>query len=118
MHHIEHISNAINSYKDLHSDHIILQLNIWINEPIIEKHKWKFNSSMLHDPNNINAINSIINDCENEYDDVEDTWLTWEITKYKMRYFSTPYWAKKKRERPEIKHVETLQVEWNLTRKL
>ncbi len=55
----EHLSNQISSYNilpGLHSDHSILKLNIGINKTIRGKCYWKFNISLLHDPNYINEI--------------------------------------------------------------
>ncbi len=71
---------------------------------------------MIHDPNYINEIKKIIQECEKEYDNREDKGLDWEMTKLKIRSFSVPFCVKKKRERLEFKNtlekqLETLQAE-------
>ncbi len=75
---------------------------------------------MLHDPNYINEIKKIIQECETEYDNLEDGGHTWEMTKLKIRSFSVPFCVKKKRKRLEFKdslekQLETLQVEIDYT---
>ncbi len=75
---------------------------------------------MIHDPNYINEIKKIIQECEKEYDNREDKGLDWEMTKLKIRSFSVPFCVKKKRKRLEFKdslekQLETLQVEIDYT---
>ncbi len=104
----EHLSNQISSYNilpGLHSDHCILKLNIGINKTIRGKGYWKFNISLLHDPNYINEIKKIIQECEKEYDNLEDRGYAWEMKKPKIRSFFCSFLYQIKIERLEFKNL-------------
>ncbi len=61
----------------------------------------------MHYPNYINEIEKNIQECEKEYDNLEDRELAWEMTKPKIRSTSLPVCVKQKRERLEFKLLHT-----------
>ncbi len=53
---------------------------------------------MLHDPNYINEIKKIIQECETEYDNLEDRGLAWEDKTYNKVLFCSFQCQKEKRK--------------------
>ena len=97
----EHLLNELKSYNispGLHSDHSILKIELGISNHTRGKGIWKFNNSLLHDNTYIAEVKKIIQNCEKEYETLEDRALAWDMTKMKIRSFSVPYCVKKKTE--------------------
>ena len=107
-----HILNSLQEYKilpGLHSDHSILKIEISTQDISRGKGFWKFNSTLLHDPNYVKKIKDIIQECKTEFQNLEDKGLTWEMVKLNIRSFSVPYCIKKKKERAKFK--KDLEIE-------
>ena len=82
------------------TDHaaIVLQVNSVEKQPTGPSY-WKFNSSLLKDPEYINLINDNVPSWLVEFNDVLDKGLLWDLIKYKIRQVSMKYSKTKARER-------------------
>ena len=82
------------------TDHaaIVLQVNSVERQPTGPSH-WKFNSSLLDDPEYINLINDNVPSWLVEFSDVLDKGLLWDLIKYKIRQVTMKYSKTKARER-------------------
>jgi hypothetical protein len=104
----EHMMNSISESEILpgiHSDHCLLKTSFASGEnPPRGKGLWKFNASMLHDPDYITEIKSILHQAQYKYDYLEDKGLKWDIIKNEIRSFTIPYSYKKKKKSLELEH--------------
>ena len=74
------------------SDHsaIVLSIN-GIDENNRGPNFWKFNSSLVNDKNYCELINSEYKEWRNEFKEVEDERVLWDIIKYKIRQVTIHY---------------------------
>ena len=92
----------------INSDHsaIVLHLNS------IDKQRhgpsfWKFNGSLVNDVNYVTLINESVPIWLNEFKDIDDKRLLWDLIKYKIRQETIKYSKKKAREKREkISEIE------------
>ena len=77
---------------------ITLTINSLDKQPFGPSH-WKFNSSLLDDATYIHLITSKYSDWLNEFKDVNDKRVLWDVIKYRIRQVSIKYSKEKARER-------------------
>ena len=90
-------TGIISAIKTDHTT-IVLQVNSVEKQPTGPSY-WKFNSSLLEDPEYINLINDNVPSWLVEFNDVLDKGLLWDLIKYKIRQVSMKYSKTKARER-------------------
>ena len=90
-------ANIIPAIKSDHSA-ITLTINSLDKQPFGPSH-WKFNSSLLDDATYIHLITSKYSDWLNEFKDVNDKRVLWDLIKYRIRQVSIKYSKEKARER-------------------
>ena len=76
----------------------MLQVNSVEKQPTGPSH-WKFNSSLLEDPEYINPIKNNVPSWLVEFSEVLDKGLLWDLIKYKIRQVTLKYSKTKARER-------------------
>ena len=82
------------------SDHSAILLSInGIEEQIHGPSFWKFNASLLDDKNYVTLINSRYEVWIEEFKDIDDPRLFWDLIKYKIRQDTISYSKRKARER-------------------
>jgi hypothetical protein len=87
----------------VHSDHSIISVEIGKNLETRGKGFWKFNSSLLHDPDYVFEVKNIIKKSEQELNHYTDKGLIWEIVKLRIRSVSIPYSINKKKVKNQLK---------------
>ena len=102
---------SVDILPSIKSDHsaIVLSIN-GIDENNRGPNFWKFNSSLVNDKNYCELINSEYKEWRNEFKEVEDDRVLWDIVKYKIRQVTIHYSKTKARERKANLH----KVEENL----
>ena len=90
-------ANIVPAIKSDHSA-IILTLNSLDKQPFGPSY-WKLNSSLLDDTNYIHLISSKYSDWLDEFKDVTDKRVLWDLIKYRIRQVSIKYSKEKARER-------------------
>ena len=90
-------ANIIPAIKSDHSA-ITLTINSLDKQPFGPSH-WKFNSSLLDDATYIHLITSKYSDWLNEFKDVNDKRVLWDLIKYRIRQVSIKYSKEKAREK-------------------
>ena len=90
-------ANIIPAIKSDHSA-ITLTINSLDKQPFGPSH-WKFNSSLLDDASYIHLITSKFADWLNEFKDVNDKRVLWDLIKCRIRQVSVKYSKEKARER-------------------
>ena len=93
---IEH-TDIIPSIKSDHSA-ITLQINS-IEDQVRGPSHWCFNSSLLNDENYVELITAKYGKWIQEFADVQDKRLLWDLIKYKIRQFTISYSKGKAKER-------------------
>ena len=94
----------------INSDHSAIVLHF----STIEKQNhgpsyWKFNSSLTNDTNYVTLINQSIPVWLNEFKDVTDKRVLWDLIKYRVRQVTIKYSKERARERREkLSQIETL----------
>jgi exonuclease III len=103
----DHLLNELFSYKilpGLHSDHSFLKLEIGNETTSRGRGLWKFNTELLYDKSYVTQIKAIIDKCKNDYKNMLDRGMAWELTKFEIRTFTLPYCVKKKKDRKAFKN--------------
>ena len=90
-------TNIIPAIKSDHSA-ITLTLNSLVKQKFGPSY-WKFNSSLLEDASYIQLISSNYPDWLDEFKDVNDKRVLWDLIKYRIRQVSIKYSKQKARER-------------------
>ena len=98
----EHLLNVIDKCvidPGIQSDHSLVSVSFKTNNNNRRgRGFWKFNSSLLQDPEYVAKIKEIIKDSIEKYKTVQDKCVLWELIKLETRTFTIPYCAKKKKE--------------------
>ena len=90
-------TNIIPSIKSDHSA-ITLKINS-IDENIRGASHWYFNSSLIDDENYVDLISSKYDEWLNEFEEVNDKRLLWDLVKYRIRQTTISYSKQKAKER-------------------
>ncbi len=102
----EHLLNEIckcDILPGILSDHSIIEVILGGNTHNRGRGLWKFNISLLHDVDYVVKMKNLIRQCKDEYRDIPDKGLVWEMCKMRIRSETIPYCVKKKKERTELK---------------
>jgi exonuclease III len=97
------------------SDHNIISLELNANaDPELGKGTWKFNVSLLNDPEYVKSMNLLLEECNNNYNDIKDRGLRWDVIKCQIRGFTISYSSfkskqNKQTEKELIQKVKTLE---------
>ena len=88
--------------NSLYSDHNPITLNLYIhNEPSRGKDTWKFNNSLITDPEYVNKIKDKLNEYKERYKNVKDHCLLWDTAKAEIRGISISHASYINRQRKE-----------------
>ena len=94
---VEEYTDIIPSIKSYHS---AITLHIKSNESHARgPSPWCFNSSLLRDENYVELISSQYSEWLNEFREVEDKRLLWDLVKYRIRQITIAYSKEKAKER-------------------
>ena len=98
----EHLLNVVATVDispGIHSDHSLLSLslNTGTTQPR-GRGFWKFNSSLLGDPEYVALTKQIISSAKEKYGTVRDKGLAWDLVKLDIRGSTIHYSSKKKRD--------------------
>jgi len=110
----EHILNRISKPKiktAILTDHDLVQFEMNINQSTKRgPGYWKFNSSLLTDPDFVIQIKNVIKESITEYSYLEDKGMVWDLVKMRVRGETIKYSSSQKRNR--------LKREYDITRDL
>ncbi len=96
-HHITDIITNQNIFPSFLSDHSPITICLaFIEKPTLGSGHWKLNTSLLSDQNYIQNMKANIARWKEEYKDIDDLNLKWEILKYEIRKFSIAFSKNKK----------------------
>ena len=115
--HIVYDLKDANILPSIKSDHSLVKVTFGFkNSSQHGRGFWKFNSSLLKDPDYIDLVNTKINECIEKYDDLEDKSLKWDMIKCEIRGATVSYsshLAKQRRsdERQLNSKLKTLEEE-------
>ena len=101
---ITDLTSSCQILPSIFSDHSPIELNMkFLDQPILGSGHWKLNVSLLNDNNYVTSIKENLNKWKEEYDNMADKNLKWELIKYEIRKFSMAYSKKKKKEKTDRK---------------
>ena len=86
------------------SDHSAVTLTLILGKVQFGPSFWKFNSSLLEDPNYIQQLNDLIDQWSLDFMSIENKSLFWDIIKYHIRKFTIKYSKEKSKERKAAIH--------------
>ena len=98
--------NQVNIHPSFMSDHNIISITLHTNtNPSHGKGTWKFNSTLLCDPEYTNSLNVLIDSWIQKYNYVMDMGLKWEMIKCEIRGHTIGYCSRKKKMDREYEHT-------------
>ena len=106
------VSNILYGYR---SDHSLVHLVLSFSTNKKGQGYWKFNASLLHDPDYVKKVKDTITATENDlkgnnHDDISDR-LFWETLKLNIRGITIGYCAQKKKRQKSLEYELTKQIE-------
>ena len=95
----------------IRTDHLatVISFNS-LDEQIRGPSYWKFNSSLTEDENYVPAINAKIPEWLEEFNEVTDKRILWDLIKYRVRQFTIKY----SQERAQKKRQDLVEIETSL----
>ena len=105
-----------NMTSSIWSDHSAVTLYVKHLPPMKKGNShWKFNSSLITDPDYVQLLNEKIIQWKVEYNAIEDGRVVWELLKYEIRKYTMSYCSqkkldKKKQESNNLTELENLEV--------
>ncbi len=81
-------------------DHKSIILNISVGMEVERgSGYWKFNGSLVNDEEYVQALQVEYQDWKNDFEDISDKRLKWDLLKYKIRNYTMRFCSKRKKER-------------------
>ena len=95
----------------IRTDHLTIVISFnSLDEQIRGPSYWKFNSSLTEDENYVSAINAKIPEWLEEFNEVTDKRVLWDLIKYRVRQFTIKY----SQERAQKKRQDLVEIETSL----
>ena len=95
--HLLNVLSEVSILPGIHSDHSLLYFCINSDKTCVRgKGFWKWNCSLIHDPDYVAHIKELIHNKDVEYQ-IDDLGLKWELIKLDIRNFTIPYCSQKKK---------------------
>ncbi len=99
--HVAHIDIVTQAQAPDHKS-IILKISVSME---VERGSgyWKFNGSLVNDEEYVRALQVEYQDWKNDFEDISDKRLKWDLLKYKIKNYTMRFCSKRKKERTDKK---------------